>query len=113
MKTLIKLAIAALLIHATWRSGMVFWRYYQFQDEVQRVAQFAGSRSEGDLQHVVMDVAGRLQVPLTEDHVTIRREPNHLLINATYTDRIEIVPTYFYPWEFKMQADALTFTGPH
>jgi hypothetical protein len=113
MKTLIKLAIAALLIHAAWRSGMVYLRYYQFKDEVQAAAQFAGSKSEGDLQHAVMEIASKLQIPLTEDHVTIRREPNHLLVNAAYTDRIEIVPTYFYPWEFTMQADALTFTGPH
>jgi hypothetical protein len=111
MKILIKLAIAALLIHASWRAGTVYWRYYQFKDEVQAAAQFSGSRSESDLQHAVMEIAAKLQIPLTEDHVTIRREPDHTLVNAAYTDRIEIVPTYFYPWEFKVQADALTFTS--
>jgi hypothetical protein len=111
MKTLIKLAVAALLIYASWRSGMVYWRYYQFQDQVQQAAQFLGSKSESDLQGAVMEIAGRLRVPLTEDHLTVRKELNHTLVDAVYTDRIEILPTYFYPWEFKMHADALVFTG--
>ena len=57
-----------------------------------------------------MEIAGKLQIPLTEDHVTIRKGTTRS-ISTAYTDRIEIVPTYFYPWEFAMQADALT-TGP-
>ena len=34
MKTLIKLAVAALVVYACWQAGSAFLRYYQFKDEV-------------------------------------------------------------------------------
>ena len=49
MKTLIKLAMAALLIHASWRSGTAYLALQQFKDEVQAATQFAGSKSEGQI----------------------------------------------------------------
>ncbi len=40
----------------------------------------------------------------------MRRKPNHLLIDATYSERIELLPRYFYPWEFKVDVDVLTIS---
>lgn len=112
IKTVLKLAIGALLIHATWRSGTAFYRYYSFQDEVQAVALVGGEKSEGELQGRVLELATQFGIPLAEDHVTIRKEATRTLIDAVYTDSIEIVPRYFYPWEFKMSVEALTFGTP-
>jgi hypothetical protein len=108
MKTLIKLIIAALLLHATWRAGTVYFRYYQFKDEVQQIALFSGTRSENDLHKRVMELAGEFQVPLDPDRVTVRRQNNHTLINATYLEQVEVLPRYFYPWQLTLNVDAFT-----
>ena len=38
----------------------------------------------------------------------MRRQNNHILIDATYTEQIELLPRYFYPWELKVNVDVLT-----
>ena len=108
MKTLIKLIIAALVLHATWRAGMVYFRHYQFKDGVQQTAQFAGTRSETALHDRVLELAKELEVPLDADRITVRRQDNHTLIDATYNVRIELLPRYYYPWELKVNVDAFT-----
>lgn len=108
MKTLIKLIIAALVVHATWRAGTVYFRYYQFKDAVQQTAQFSGTRSENALRDRVLEIAKELQVPLDSDRVTVRRQDNHTLIDATYDEQIELLPRYYYPWVLKVNVDAFT-----
>jgi hypothetical protein len=108
LKTLIKLIVAALIIHATWRAGTVYFRYYQFKDGVQQTAQFSGTRSEGELHNRVMELANQMQVPLDSERLRVRREDNHTLIDATYDERIEVLPRYYYPWQFRVNVDAFT-----
>src|SRR6266404_5779678 len=102
MKVIIRLLIAALVINACWQAGRVYLRYYRFKDEVQQIALFATNKSEGDLQKRFIEIANELGVPLAPENVSVRRTENHTLIEARYTERVQIVPTYFYPYEFKM-----------
>jgi hypothetical protein len=111
MKTIIKLAIAALIINASWRVGSVFWRYYRFKDEVQQAALFGSSRSESDLQKSVVETAERMQLPVAPESVSVHREENHTFINATYTEQVQLVPTYYFPYQFNMNLDVLTLGG--
>jgi hypothetical protein len=108
MKTLIKLVIAALVVHATWRAGTVYFRYYQFKDGVQQTAQFAGTRSENELHNRVLELARELRVPLEADRLRVRREDNRTLIDATYDERLELFPRYFYPWQLRVNVAAFT-----
>jgi hypothetical protein len=108
MKTLIKLIIAALIVHATWRAGPVYFRYYQFKDGVQQTAQFSGTRSENELHNRVLELARELQVPLEADRLRVRRQDNRTLIDATYDERLELLPRYFYPWQLRVSVDAFT-----
>ena len=50
IKTIIKLAIAALVVHACWRSGNVFLKYYKFKDAVHEAVLFSNSKSDALLQ---------------------------------------------------------------
>ena len=112
MKSIIKLIIAALIVHACWKSGIVFWRYYKLKDGAHNTALFAGTRSEAEIHGRVMEIAHQLDVPLDPEKLSVRKEPNHIYINTAYTDKIEFVPTYFYPWEFKLDVDVFTLNGP-
>jgi len=111
MKTIIKLVIAALVVHATWRAGNVYLRYYQFKDNVQQAAQFSDRRPEHELRERVMSLAGQYEIPLSPEALQVRREDNHTIVNATYTERIELLPRYFYPWEFKVNVDTFTYVA--
>jgi hypothetical protein len=110
MKTIIKLVIAALILHGTWRAGTVYLRYYEFRDDVQQIAQFAGRQTDNELLTRVREAAEVHGIPLDSNAATVRRLNNHLLIDATYTEKIEVLPRYFYPWQFKMNVDVLTTT---
>ena len=108
MKALIRLVIAALIIHATWRAGTVYWRHYQFRDGVRRTAQFAGRRSDQDLRMEVLEIAKAFDIPLDAGRVNVRRRENHTLIDASYDERIELLPRYYYPWRFNVNVDTFT-----
>ena len=108
MKALLRLVIAALVIHATWRAGAVFWRNYQFRDGVQQTAQFSGLKPDAELRAQVMEIAKANDIPIQADAVNVRRTDNHTLIDVSYEEQIEFVPRYFYPWRFNVNVDAYT-----
>jgi hypothetical protein len=111
MKTIIKLVVAALVVHATWRASTVYMRYYEFKDQVHEAAQFSDRKPESELRARVMTLAERHQIPLAAEALNVRREENHMLVDATYTERIELLPRYFYPWEFKVHVDTFTYVA--
>ena len=111
MKTIIKLVIAALVVHATWRTATVYIRYYEFKDQVHEAAQFSDRKPESELRARVLTLAEQHQIPLAPEAVSVRRQENHTLVDATYTERIELLPKYFYPWEFKVQVDTFTYVA--
>lgn len=112
IKTLIKLALAALVVHACWRSTNVFLRYYRFKDAVHETALFASARSDSQVQARVLEIAQQLDIPVEPQNVVIRREENRTVIQAVYTDQIELLPTKFFPWEFKLDVDAFNANLP-
>jgi len=112
MKTIIKLLLAAAIVHATWKTGSAYFRFYKLKDGAHAAALFAGERSETEIQNRVFDIARELDIPINPGQIEVRREPNHTFVNATYTDRIELLPQYFYPWQFRLNLDVLTLGGP-
>ena len=112
IKTLIKLAIAALVVHACWRSTEVVMRSYRFKDAVHETVLFSFSKSDGQLQARVLELAQQFEVPVQPENVTIRHMANRTIVGAVYTDRIELVPTKFYPWEFKVDVDVFNANMP-
>ena len=108
MKLIIKLLITALILHATWRAGAAYLRYYELKDDVTQVAQFSTNQSDDQLRAGVIDAAKRLEIVLDPDSVSVRRQNHHIIIDATYTEQVELAPRYFYPWHAKLHVDVLT-----
>ena len=108
MKTIIKLLIAALILHATWRAGTVYLRYYEFKDDVTQIAQFGTHQTDNELRNGVVDAAKRRDIALDPDAVSVRRQNHHIIIDANYTEQVELAPRYFYPWDAKLHVDVLT-----
>ncbi len=128
VKTLIKIAVALIVVHGALRVGYAFWNYYRFEDALLQVAQFGDRRTERQLCDEAMSAAADYDLPLVAADLTIRRGANppyncqgglaqlqadargipsaQLTIEGTYVDRLQVLPGYFYPWEFKPSASA-------
>jgi hypothetical protein len=90
----------------------VFMRYYKFKDGVHETALFASGRSDSQVQARVLELAHQLDIPVLPENISITREENRTVIDAVYTDQIELVPTKFYPWQFKVDVDAFNANMP-
>jgi hypothetical protein len=126
-KTLIKLAIVLLVLHGAARVGYAYWNFYRFEDALQQLAQFGERRTDRQLCDEAMDSAGAYGVPLGAGGLTIFRGNNppvscdanspapppgpaqpstQIRIEGSYTEQVQILPGYMYPWEFKPSVKA-------
>jgi hypothetical protein len=113
VKLIIKLALAALLTNAIWRVGSAYVTFYRFKDAVTQTAQFGSERSIAEIQQRVMALASRHDIPLDEDEVSVRRdEGNHTYIDGSYTQPLDLLPGYRYPWQFALHVDVFTIGAP-
>jgi len=110
VKTLLKLAIAALVLNATWQIGSEFLKDYQFKDEAREAAMLEG-QSEEELRQRVLELAEKYDAPLNDDDLTISVEQRHVLVTAAYQKPIQVVPGFQYPWKFSWTADAYVLPG--
>jgi hypothetical protein len=106
MRTIIKLIVAGLVVHATWRAGSAYWVYYQFRDGLRDVAQFSRGKSEQEIQKRAIEIASELDLLVQPEHIAVRRDQDHTFIDASYQTGIELLPAYHYPWEFNVKIDA-------
>ena len=111
IKTIIKLALAALIANAGWRVGSAYITFYKFQDAVTETVQFGAQKSEDELRQKVLVLAGDYDVPLAENAVTVRRENEHTYVDGSYQRQLEILPGYRYPWVFTLHVNTMSFEG--
>lgn len=103
MKRLITLLIVAAIVWAGFHTIPVYLRFFQFDEAVKEVARFAGTRSEQEVRNQVLDLADRYEVPLSPEDLVVRRERGATEIEAPYVERVEVLPRYYYEWEFDVR----------
>jgi hypothetical protein len=108
MRTLIKLAIAALVIHAAYQIGSAYWDHYQFTDAVQQVAQFGESEPIAEIKTRVMELAAERNLPIPEDAITVTRQRRRIDVDGAYTREILLAPGYKRPWTFTVDVVVIT-----
>lgn len=110
MKSLIKLALAALVTYAAWNAGNAWLEYIRLRDAVEEVAKFGTKLSDDELRDKVFEAAQQRGVTF-DSGVTVRRETPHTYIDASYIQPVNLLPWYVYPWKFDVHVDALTLGG--
>ncbi len=122
LKTLVKIAVALVVLHGAFRIGNAYWTFYRFEDALQDLAQFGERKTTAQVCDQAMDIAAGLGVPIAAAGLTIRRgtdppyncqdgqvaaEPGaaaqasaQMSISGSYVDRVQVLPGYFYPWQF-------------
>jgi hypothetical protein len=111
-KLLVKLALVALIANAAWRLGSAYVTFYRFRDAVAETAQFGNQRSKAEILQRVLELASQNGIPLATDAVSVRRDdPNHTIIDGSYTQPVDVLPGYRYLCPFTWHLDVFTI-GP-
>lgn len=83
----------------------VYWRYYQFHDDMQQEARFAQHSRTDSIALRLRASADSLDLPEAAGHVIIRRSSNLISIESDYYERVE-VPGYVQEIHFHPRAEA-------
>jgi hypothetical protein len=108
MQSIVKLAIAALLANALWRTGSAYVVFYRFKDAVTEAAQYRKGKSEGEMRERVLDLASTYDLPIAPDAVSVQLDDNHTLVKGSYREPIDVLPGYQYPWPFAFDIETFT-----
>jgi hypothetical protein len=115
MKTIIQIAVALVLLTGAVQAGRAAVKHYSFVDAIHEAMLFAGSRTEDQIAQRVMEIAGDHQIPLDPEHLTVERQPYQIIIEAPYTDRVDLLPGFYArTWDFEtsVQVRLLEDTRP-
>jgi hypothetical protein len=112
MKTLLKLLVAAAVLHAVFRAGVSATAYYRLKDASQQMLVFAGTATPDQLEESIVAKAEELAVPLDRENVVVQREGGRTTAEASYTDPIEILPRYRYPFTYSFRVEAISTRAP-
>jgi calcineurin-like phosphoesterase len=111
VKTIIKILIAAAILNAVVHIGMVYATYYQLKDAALQMVTFGEKTAAADIQTQLVQKAQELKVPVNPDDVAVHREAQHTTASVSYTQPIEVFPSYQYPMNFRFSVDAYSMSG--
>ena len=111
MKTVIKLLIAVAVVNGVVRVGLAAASYYQFKDQVQEIVTFGAEAPVGELQDQVLERATALSLPVDAEDIEVTREGKRTAASASYTQQVEVFPSYQYPINFQFTVEGLNLAG--
>jgi hypothetical protein len=110
IKTIIKLAVVAVVVFALYHVGTVYWAHYQFQDSVQELAQFSENETADQIRGKILDLANAREIPLDPDDLTVTRGNHKTEVSAKYTRDVLLFPNYSRQWEFTVHVVVFTLS---
>jgi hypothetical protein len=105
MKLLIKLAIAALIANAAWRTGMEYVAHYRFTDSVHE-AMLVRDENEAELRRRILELASEQDIPLNDDGFAVTARDRRVEVTGSYVKPILLLPGYERPWTFDLDVEA-------
>jgi hypothetical protein len=101
MKSIIKIALALVLLTATVQGGRAALKHYTFVDTLQEAMLFGGRLNEAQIADKVVELAVDQGIPLDPDQLTVKRDPFLITIDAPYTETVELLPGFYSrTWDF-------------
>ena len=108
MKTLLKLALVALVANATWHVFQAYSAHYRFKDAVESTAQYRGNKTETDVRDRVLELASQYDVPVTRENLSVTIGEKHTIVETSYARPVDLLPGFTYPWPFSVHVDTFT-----
>jgi len=107
IRTLIKLALVALVANALVRAVPVYWSHFKFKDAVQETARFSAKRSERDVQERVLSIANRFDIPIDLGDIQVRKDGETTFVETAYETEIEYFPGQRYRAHFDVKVEGV------
>ena len=108
MKTIIKILIAAALLNAAVRGGMVALTYYQFRDRTEQLVIFGAGSTPAELHNQIVETAAELSVPIAPEDIIVEREGSRTRAEASYVQPVEFFPNYTYPVNLSFRVEGFS-----
>jgi hypothetical protein len=108
MATIIKLLIAALILHGVYRLGTAYWERYEFEDAVQRTVQFAEKAPPEEIKKSVLELAAEREIPVVPEAVSVTRRQRQVFVTAEYDRDVELLPRYYRTFTFEIDVSVLS-----
>jgi hypothetical protein len=104
MGCLFSLLIVCVIVYVGADFAKVYWRYYQFQDDVQQQVRFAGHRTNDQILVHLRATVDSLSLPDDAKSIVIKRNAQAISIDVEYDERIEF-PKYSRDLHFHPHAE--------
>jgi len=111
MGTVVRLLVMLAIVNAVARGGQAAWHHYQFEDEAQRLVQFAGTATLEELHDEILSKAPAYSITLAPEQLAVRREDTRTIAEASYSIPIEWFPGYVRPLAFTFRVEAFSIAG--
>lgn len=110
MKAIVKIVLSIMVITACVNAGRAAFADYQFQDAVHESLLFAPRATDEEITEMVMKIAAEQDVPIAAEDITVRRGPQQVTIQMTYTSNVVLIPGVFaQDWTFTPSAETRVF----
>ena len=113
MKLFFKLALLAVAANATWHVFVPYQAFHKFRDAVEEATLAESERPEDEQKARVLSLAKEFDIPVTPESFTLHREQSRTITDGSYTQKMEVFPTVFYPWTFSWHIDTLHMPPLH
>jgi hypothetical protein len=84
--------------------GQVYWRFYQYQDDMQQQVRFARSRTDEQIATHLRAKADSLGLPEAAKVIEFRRDPHKIWVATAYSEHIEL-PMFVREFHFRPHAE--------
>jgi hypothetical protein len=111
MKSVLKLLLMLAVLNAVFHTGRAAMTYYQLKDATEQMLTFGSQTSTAQLQARILDKAGEMDVPLQPEDLEVKRDGARTSASASYTQPVEVFPSYQYPMKFSYTVEAYSLNG--
>jgi hypothetical protein len=107
MKTLIKLALVALVLNGLYQTGSVYWEHYELEDAIEKAIQFSRQATPEEIRETVLSLADERRIPLDARNLAVEHSGRYVTVDASYVRDIPVLPRYPRPFDFTLHVSVL------
>jgi hypothetical protein len=105
LRTIVRLVVLGLVLHAAVRITPEFWHYLKFKDAVAETASFSQRKTPEQIKERVARLALENDVPITAADVAVSQQGEVVYVSTAWTAQLEYVPTRFYAYDFVVDVE--------
>jgi hypothetical protein len=112
VRTLLKLAVVALVANATWHLFQIYSPHYKLKDAVQYTSQYRADLTDEALRDKILELGVQYDVPIGEDDVKVTHDTFQTTVDISYVRTIEVAPRFTRRWPLSIHVQTLNSRTP-